>query len=211
MSTPVNDHCPSRERLSSLLDGETDGAAAATACAAWCDEADARRDWHAWHLIGDVLRSDELASSADHDARFLANLRNRLRIEPAPTGATVVALDSVREGRRPVRWMLPSAMAAGLVLVVGTFALVRPDRPVADPESMAQAGAPAAVVAAATTTPTNERAAVGGELRLVTNQQVLRDAQLEQYLAAHKQFAGSTALGVPSAFLRRATVESASR
>jgi sigma-E factor negative regulatory protein RseA len=38
---------------------------------------------------------------------------------------------------------------------------------------------------------------------------VLRDARLDRYLAAHKQFAGSSALGVPSSFLRSATVDAA--
>jgi sigma-E factor negative regulatory protein RseA len=33
----------------------------------------------------------------------------------------------------------------------------------------------------------------------------IRDARLERYLDAHQQFAGSSALGVPSAFLRSAT------
>ena len=37
--------------------------------------------------------------------------------------------------------------------------------------------------------------------------QVIRDARLDRYLAAHKQFAGSSALGVPSAYLRNATAE----
>jgi sigma-E factor negative regulatory protein RseA len=40
---------------------------------------------------------------------------------------------------------------------------------------------------------------------------VIRDARLDRYLAAHKQFSGSSALGLPSAFLRSATVESDAR
>lgn len=206
MSTGSDDDCPSRERLSALLDGETRDAASTAAFVCWRDEAEARRDWHAWHLIGDVLRSDELANGADHDARFLSVLRTRLASEPALTGSNVVALDSVRVARRPVRWMLPSAMAAGLVLVIGTFALVRPGQLVVDPAaSMALAPAPAPADQATL------RIAVAGEPRLVTDHRMLRDAQLERYLAAHKQFAGTTALGVPSAFLRSATVESPSR
>ena len=43
------------------------------------------------------------------------------------------------------------------------------------------------------------------------NSQFVRDAQLDRYLAAHKQFAGSSALGVPSGFLRSATVEMVGR
>jgi sigma-E factor negative regulatory protein RseA len=42
---------------------------------------------------------------------------------------------------------------------------------------------------------------------LVSNGQMIRDARLDRYLAAHKQFAGSSALGVPSGFLRNATAE----
>ena len=46
---------------------------------------------------------------------------------------------------------------------------------------------------------------------LAVNGQFVRDAQLDRYLAAHKQFAGSSALGVPSGFLRSATIEMAGR
>ena len=45
----------------------------------------------------------------------------------------------------------------------------------------------------------------------VASGQVIRDARLDRYLAAHKQFAGSSALGVPSAYLRNATVEVSGR
>ena len=43
---------------------------------------------------------------------------------------------------------------------------------------------------------------------VVADSKLIRDAQLDRYLAAHKQFAGTSALGVPSAFLRSATVDS---
>jgi sigma-E factor negative regulatory protein RseA len=35
---------------------------------------------------------------------------------------------------------------------------------------------------------------------------LVRDPQLDRYLEAHQEFAGSSALGVPSAFLRSATL-----
>ncbi len=213
MSTDSHDDCPTRERLSALLDGETRDAASAAACATWRDEDDARRDWHAWHLIGDVIRSGELASSADHDARFLSTLRTRLASESAPTAANVVSLDIVREARRPAAWRLPAAMAAGVVLVVGTFALVRPDQPLADRSPAIASAEPAAPVSvqgqAAWQSPV--RTAMNSEPGLVTDHRILRDEQLQRYLAAHKQFAGTSALGVPSAFLRSATVEAPAR
>ena len=209
-SRDANDECPSRERLSALLDGETRDAASAAACAAWCNEADARHDWHAWHLIGDVLRSDELASTADYDARFLATLRARLGSEPAG-GANVVAIDRAREARRVPRWRLPSAIAAGVVLVIGTFALVRPGQPVHDAAPVIAAVAPGGPVPAPAGVQAPVQTAMNAEPTVVTDHRILRDEQLQRYLAAHKQFAGTTALGVPSAFLRSATVEAPAR
>ena len=41
--------------------------------------------------------------------------------------------------------------------------------------------------------------------QLVTDGKLIRDARLDRYLAAHQRFAGTSALGVPSAFLRSAT------
>jgi sigma-E factor negative regulatory protein RseA len=210
MSTGPHDDCPSRERLSALADGETGGTASAAACTTWRDDADARRDWHAWQLIGDVLRSDELASDGARDARFLAAVRERLAAEPVvmapmPMAASIAA-------RRGGRWMLPASMAAGFVLVVGAFAVVRPDvsAPAAD-TAVARTESSSPSTADSTFVPVDLRETARGSGVIVADQKMIRDAQLERYLAAHKQFAGTTALGVPSAFLRSATVESASR
>jgi sigma-E factor negative regulatory protein RseA len=48
-------------------------------------------------------------------------------------------------------------------------------------------------------------------IAVVADSRLIRDAQLDRYFVAHKQFAGSSALGVPSVFLRSATVDSALR
>ncbi len=48
-------------------------------------------------------------------------------------------------------------------------------------------------------------APAGDAQLLVADGQLVRDARLQRYLAAHKQFGGSSALGVPSGFLRAAT------
>jgi sigma-E factor negative regulatory protein RseA len=190
-----------KEQLSALADGELDGAAPATLCAAWASDASVRRDWHAWHLIGDVLRSEDLACDPRRDRQLCAAIRTRLRQEPvvlAPTAAT---------GR--ARWGLGAAVAAGFVLAVGAFTVLRPDTQ-----------APSAVVAHAERTPSpvdvvaqrapEAQPAVVDE-PVVADMRLIRDAQLDRYLAAHKQFAGTSALGVPSAFLRSATVDPASR
>lgn len=42
---------------------------------------------------------------------------------------------------------------------------------------------------------------------LADDAQVIRDARLDRYLAAHKQFAGSSVLGMSSGFVRAAAAE----
>jgi sigma-E factor negative regulatory protein RseA len=214
MSMGTFDETGARQMLSALADGElADGAAA---CAAWSADASARRDWHAWHLIGDILRSEDLASDPRADQRLCAVVRARLAVEP------VVLAPSPRQGvgslassfgarARGGRWMFGSA-AAGFVLVAGTFAVLRTaDAPAPVPVALAGGGAAAtsasmpALASPVVVAEAAPRDAVVGDQRLI------RDAQLDRYLIAHKQFAGTTALGVPSVFLRSATVDSASR
>ena len=101
-------------------------------------------------------------------------------------------------------------MAAGFVLVVGTFALLRPgDAPT--PPVLAQAERAPATTVASLAAPVPALPSTAANEPVVADIRLIRDAQLDRYLAAHKQFAGSSALGVPSAFLRSATVDTAPR
>ena len=73
-----------RERLSALVDGELEIHAVTAACAHWGQSEASRNSWHVYQLIGDVLRSDDLASDPVRDADFLQSLQRRLSIEPVP-------------------------------------------------------------------------------------------------------------------------------
>jgi sigma-E factor negative regulatory protein RseA len=53
--------------------------------------------------------------------------------------------------------------------------------------------------------------AAGDSPVVVANPTIIRDARLDRYLSAHQQFAGSSALGQPSRYLRSATVEAPAR
>lgn len=197
-----------KERLSALADGELDQAGSTASCSAWTRDTQLRADWHAWHLIGDVLRSEDLASDPRHDRAFCAELRSRLQAEPVVLAPASALARSPRRGDerqvRRGRWTTAGAIAAGLVLAVGTFAVVRPgDSP--RTERIAQADTPAATAAAPAAEVDSQPVAI------VADSKIMRDAQLERYLEAHKQFAGTSALGVPSSFLRSATVDSAAR
>ena len=81
--TPDPDQDRARERLSAMLDGDADAAALDAVLGAWRREPQTRERWHTYTLIGDVLRSEDLAQPAAHDAAFLARLRDRLAQEPA--------------------------------------------------------------------------------------------------------------------------------
>lgn len=206
-----------RERLSALLDGELDAGAVAPACAQWRASAGARATWHAYHLIGDVLRSDDLANGAAHDAGFLVALRTKLADEPvvlAPESAAANGAPAPgRGGSRRWDWMAPSAVAAGFVVVAGvlTLTLTRPGALPGGSEatSVAQVAAPASLPGA--TVPDGNAAAASEPQTFVASGQVIRDARLDRYLNAHKQFAGSSVLGVPSAYLRNATADVSGR
>jgi len=213
MSSGFENGSPEAERLSALADGEVDGAAATAACGAWRTDVELRRTWHSWHLIGDVLRSEDLASSAERDQRFLLALRTRLAAEPVVLApAPLPATASAAQTRRPAnRWLLPSSVAAGFMLVVGTFVVVGPvGGPTSPAPILARTDAQATPASPIRQASIREPAAAPAPA-VALNGRMIRDPRLERYLEAHKQFAGTSALGVPSTFLRSATVDAEPR
>lgn len=195
------------EQLSALVDGELASDEVRRACAAWRGSAASRQAWHAYQLIGDVMRSDDLAAPPARDEAFLQSLRARLADEPVvlapPQAAPAVPGQMVANGRRLRRWHAGAAVAAGFVAVAGVLVVTRDPAPQPVPPL---ASAPSPVVpVVANGDPGVEPAA------FVTDGKVIRDARLDRYLAAHKNFAGASALGVPSAFLRSATTDASKR
>jgi sigma-E factor negative regulatory protein RseA len=220
MAMGTSDDAAMFERLSALVDGELDGAGVESACRAWRADSELRRNWHAWHAIGDVLRSDDLACDPDADLAFCAAVSARLAREAVVLApARVVAgAAATRQSSLRSRWAVGSAVAAGVVLVAGTFAVLGPGlAPPAERVASADTSAASSPDSAAVQAVPVLASRVAGsdiaapEVAVVGDQKVIRDARLDRYLVAHKQFAGSSALGVPSAFLRSATVDSTSR
>lgn len=215
LPTDSADRAARLEQLSALADGELGETAAAQACASWRGDADTRASWHTFHLIGDVLRSEDLAAEPARDAGFLAALRVRLEAEPVvlaprPLEYAEPVIQPVRQlanGARPRRsWMAASVVAAGFVAVAGVVVLTRgPAVPAPDATLAQGAAGPKATGASAPLTASTDPQV------LVANGKLIRDVRLDRYLAAHKQFAGTSALGVPSGFLRSATADAADR
>jgi sigma-E factor negative regulatory protein RseA len=203
------DRARALQDISALADGEADAVALGAACAQWRSDAQLRASWHAYHLIGDVMRSDELASDVVRDAAFLSALRERLAREPvvlapARTPSTPASVAAQARRRAGWSWKAPAAVAAGFMVVAGALVATSGSPPMAG--SSAGMLAQSLVGTAAPGAASGGLAAPAGDAQLlVADGQLVRDARLQRYLAAHKQFGGSSALGVPSGFLRAAT------
>jgi sigma-E factor negative regulatory protein RseA len=178
--------------LSSMADGAASADEQSHCMALWRERHELRERWHQYHLIGDVMRSQELASDAGRDAGFLLAVRSRLADEP-------VTLSPAIEPRRPARsWMTAVAAAAGVAAVAGVVTMLRPSAPESNSvmsRARAQEGAASVVAASVQARPAPP------ELRAV-NGQLIRDVRLDRYLAAHRQSANGAALQMPGAVVR---------
>lgn len=190
------------ERVSDLVDGYVpDGAGAHTIDAVLSDR-QAVQAWHAYHVIGDVLRSSELAPSGS-DHAFLERLERRLAQEPQRPLVTPVQVEPATANLASAnasvfRWKMFAGVAGfALVGVVGLNLWTQVGSR-SDAQMVAQdvvlPRAPVAVVAADSGAGT-----------------MLRDPRLDELMAAHRQLGGHSALQVPAGFLRNATYEGPAR
>lgn len=207
---PMDDLQTGAEDLSALVDGEIESTELSGLLAQWRNDEDTRARWHGYQLIGDVLRSEDLASTAHHDRDFMAKLRLKLDAEPvvlAPSAARTVVSETPSSQpflaprmsqRRWGRWGANAAMAAGLaIVVVGAVNVLRPASPAAELAEATQAPALTQQAQATTADPAVQ----------VLNGRLIRDARLDSYLAAHQQLSGGSMLGGQSAYVRRAAAE----
>ena len=192
-----------RQALSALLDGELqagDALAVQRACARWRESGPARQDWHAWHLIGDVMRSEELAQPPAHDAAFLARLRERLVDEPvvlAPAPMAPVASGAPAAARTwRGTWALPTAVAAGFMAVATMLVVTRTAPPSAAPVLATAPGAGLSLVSGPGAAPSSSTGSPG----------LIRDPRLDSYLRAHQTARGNLAAAVPGGGMRNVDI-----
>ena len=168
-----------------------------------CDDADAQVTWQLYHLVGDVLRSGELARP-DTGGDFAACVLARLQREDAAAGAAqparVVAIESVavpagETGAKPVFDAKKEAANTSVFRwkMVAGFASLAAVAAIGWNSASMLGSAPAAQAA-------NGAAPV-----------MLRDPRLDEFLAAHKQLGGNSALQMPAGFLRNATFDGNTR
>lgn len=206
----------SHEQVSALVDGQIAGVEFARTVEWLQDDEDARKLWDTYHVIGHVLRSGD-ALVRHHDDAFMARLKHSLKQEDVRelTSSTVVFVAEnpqlLKSGANRVavaesanesffRWKQVAGVALFAVVSIvgwqvsggfdgGPDSLRLAQKPVSQPAVTVQ---PAAIVAA-------------------DSQVMIRDPQLDAFLAAHKQFGGTSALQMPAGFLRNATFEGVTR
>jgi sigma-E factor negative regulatory protein RseA len=190
------DKMDNREMISALADGQLQGEALARAVQAVAADAQARQTWCAYHVVGEVLRTGRATPGSSPEA-FLARLQQRLGEEQplaAPLAVTAVAPVRVdRPAANDWRWKLVAGVASVAAVAAVGWNMVAPTGGSAMQPQLAAAPAAAAGVTQASASA------------------MIRDPRLDQFMAAHRQFGGATALQSSSGFLRNATFEGPAR
>lgn len=191
-----------KELLSALVDGELHGEALeqALACA---ESAEGCASWELYHVVGDVLRSPDLAHHSQHD--LLTGLRAQLAAEPPLQLASsaiqqvagamekphsaVVGLRDPAANSAVFRWKAAASFATvAAVAAIGWGVLVQSSGP--SGAQLAADSVASPVVAVAT--------GQGQEL-------VLRDPRLDALMISQHQNASRASLQPPAEFLRNAS------
>jgi sigma-E factor negative regulatory protein RseA len=191
-----------RAAMSALMDGEPD--AADETCRAWRTDALLRADWHAYHVISDAMRSDEHRCDALRDAQMLARIRQRLALEPVVLAPAVLPSSRRRSARA---WLAPAAMVAGFAAVAGVMVVTRM---AAEPGGAAASGQALAGSAAAPMVAVTAPG-LAASTTASDNVSMIRDAQLDRYLAAHRQYANGAAQVTPGGVVRNAAMTAPGR
>ncbi|MBC8747717.1 sigma-E factor negative regulatory protein RseA [Paraburkholderia sp. WC7.3g] len=186
------------ERLSAFVDGELFGEAHLNLGKFVAElDGDDRTAWSSYHLIGDALRSDDLAVSPARSSAFLSGFAARLESEPhvlAPAAASAsVTRRLLGLRRRVVPAFAVAAAAATLTWIVVPQLQGVPGGPGAQLASLQSHGdAVQRVAMAAVPAPQDSN--------------IIRDASLDQYLEAHQQFAQQPVMAGSMPVLRAASV-----
>ena len=249
----MNDDLIKREHLSALVDGEAASVNMQTVLS-FAESDEGQQSWRMYHLIGDVLRSPELAHHSSRD--ILSGVRAHMAKEPIRgielpgisaesssslqqgeleqiaaadaaqgkrlgNGANVVSMPARQAANASVfRWKMAAGFASvaavaavgwGAMVAGGSFtgrqgsqlALATPSAVVALPA----AGQDAEIPLGADAQSSSVVAVAGPNGQTV----MLRDARLDELLAAHPQYSSAPNLQMPASFLRNASFATATR
>jgi sigma-E factor negative regulatory protein RseA len=185
-----------QELVSALADGQLRGEEFARAVEVATSDPAGREAWIAYHVIGDVLRSGELAPGSRPDG-FLGAVYKALQQEPQwpAVPATASTLPSALPQRRAAndssfRWKLVAGFASVAAVAAIAWSIVG--------SVPGRAGSP-------------QLAAGGNDTVLTASERgvMIRDPQLDEFMAAHRRLGGASVL--PAGFVRNATLEGPAR
>ena len=207
------------ELVSALADGQLSGEEFARTVEWLGQDEEASLRWHAYHLVGDVLRSGETLVSA-RDADFSRRMKQCLQREvvlatssPTADGKSGYQLSKDSGVLRLAQDKVANDASSGWKLLAGLASLVavavigwQVAGSLGDPHPAPQlAQAPLQTGKPQLGSP--QAAATGSDQPQV----MIRDPQLDALLAAHRQSGGTSALQMSAGFLRNATFEGANR
>lgn len=233
----MNDDLMKREQLSALADGEL-GGAELQAVLAYAESDAGQQEWRMYHLVGDVLRSPELAHHSRHD--LLSGIRAQLAEEPRRP-LVAVAAQQLEQVARPAqdravangapmrdaanasvfRWKMAAGFASvaavaaiGWSVMLGTPAGsgLQQGRALASLDS--GSATPVAAVGSPQDFPLDATAQSSSVVAVAGpygQSVMLRDPRLDALLASHPQYSGPATLQMPASFLRNANFASAPR
>lgn len=201
----------SAERISALVDGQLLGDEFVQALAELESSSAARAKWDIYHVLGDVMRSNQ-ATARMHEADFVRRLRQRIlenTVEPMIPDAVPVSAASHRhfpsESANDGSWRRVAGFASGALVVALAWQGLNwtgASDPTSLPQLAQQNAQPAAPTASAVAfTQAEGNAALGITADTAV---MIRDPQLDALVAAHRQFGGTSALQMPAGFLRNA-------
>jgi sigma-E factor negative regulatory protein RseA len=186
------------ERLSAFVDGELPAEEHLSSIFSELDQ-EGRAAWSEYHLIGDVLRSDDLALSAAASRSFMTGFAARFEAEPhvlAPAALPAAREGASRVGRiLALRHRVVPTLAVAAAAATLTWIVV----PQMRGTGLASGGAQLASVASSQGM---QRVAMNAAPAPDGN--IIRDARLDEYLEAHQQFAQQPAMADSMPFVRAA-------
>ena len=184
------------DRISALVDGQLRGEEFSEAMASLASQPQDERAWQMYHLIGDVLRSEELAAGL-HDRDFLSRLEQKLAQEPVrKASASTWVFHAQGTSANAGAWRWISGVAVTVLVSAAGWGVWNST---SDGQQLASTQAEPVVVKAE------------GPAELAEGPVMLRDPELDALMAAHQQLGGHSALQMPSGFLRNATFERPAR
>jgi sigma-E factor negative regulatory protein RseA len=195
MKTVEFENVSLQEQLSALHDGELSASQAAALVSASLADSTVMQQWRSMSMIGSILREQQNSAVA------------RPAVVQSEGAVGLPAQEAANDG--VFRWKMVAGLAAFAAVGSLAWGLLGNLGEKADGQNsvMAQNQSAPATSASAASASGQGLIAVGGQ---VAGQEVtmIRDPRLDELLAAHKQFGGSSALQQPAGSLRSVSLGS---